>query len=172
MAELFQHTAEGLHLHALRLNQGDPASAEDLVQEVFQAAALAWATLRCLDSDRRRAWLFRVLQNKSIDRWRSSACDAPLADMVVSTAAEDTYHRAIHSILLERCWKLLRSMPTARFRVAYLTWHEDMTTGEIAEHLGIAPTTVRVHRKHARDEIIETIGPDVPFLGCAGEEEE
>ncbi|SER31358.1 RNA polymerase sigma factor [Actinokineospora terrae] len=164
VAELFRYTARDLHRYAFRLNRGDAASAEDQVQDAFQAAALAWPALRPLSAGRRRAWLFAVVRNKSIDTWRKSTGVESLTETGISTAPEDTHYRAVHLILLERCWKLLLTMPTARFRVAYLRWHESMSTREIADHLGIAPSTVRVHIKHARDEIIANIGPDVPFL--------
>jgi len=55
---------------ALRLT-GDATAAEDLVQETYLKALLAFPTLR--DPERTRSWLFRILSRLVTDRHRTSS---------------------------------------------------------------------------------------------------
>jgi RNA polymerase sigma-70 factor (ECF subfamily) len=176
LAELHACAANDLFLFAFStLVQGHGESAYDLVQDVYCAAALGWGSLRLLDRDRQRAWLFRTLKNKAIDRWRESKREhvgPESAPARWSSDRDDTHDKALTLIVLERCWKVLAAMPARQFRVAYLRWHEGWSSAEIAEHLGIACSTVRVHLKNARDELRRAVGPDVTFLSVpeSGEE--
>jgi RNA polymerase sigma-70 factor (ECF subfamily) len=60
---------------ALRLT-GDPAAAEDLVQETYLKALQSFSTLR--DPERVRPWLFQILSRLVIDRHRSAPREVPL----------------------------------------------------------------------------------------------
>ena len=170
VARLYYEVASDLHRYGCRVSQGDTAVADDLVQETFHDAARSWSSLRTVNLDRQRAWLFRVLKNKAVTRWRQSvrpANSAATAVDVVSDVvsdADDTSDKALNSIALNRCWEILKSMPAQRFRCSYLRWHAGWSTSEVAAHLGISQSTVRVHIKNARDELTIAVGPDVVFL--------
>ncbi len=59
--------------HACVRTHGERELAADLVQDTFEAAARAWATLRGHAAGRQRAWLLGTLVNKDINgRGRSS----------------------------------------------------------------------------------------------------
>jgi RNA polymerase sigma-70 factor (ECF subfamily) len=162
---LFTSVAAELSRFAATLVQGDQAGAEDLVQEVFHDAALNWDKLRQCDLGHQRAWLFRALRNKAITRWNTAKrVNIGLDSAGPSSDPDDTHDKALTSIALDRCWKVLKAMPPGRYRVAYLRWHEDWSSAEIAEHLGIVGSTVRGHLKKARDELDRAVGPDVTFL--------
>src|SRR5262245_61756673 len=66
-----------LYWFALRL-AGNPAAAEDLVQETYLKALQAFESLR--DKDRVRPWLFQILSRLAIDRHRVSLREVPLED--------------------------------------------------------------------------------------------
>lgn len=161
VADLFLEVAPDLRRFAVKLTQGDCPAADDLVQEVFHDAALAWSVLHERDSGQRRAWLFTVVRNKAFSRWRADArVEVGLELEPAPSPAEDTWDKAFNAMTLERCWKTLSCMPPTRYRVAYLRWREQWSTAEIATLLEISPSTVRVHLKNARDELVQLLGPD------------
>lgn len=162
---LFIAVAPELFCFARRIVQGDYACAEDLVQEVFHDAALAWEVLGARDVGLQRAWLFKVLKNKATSQWKADVRMIVGVDLddEPCDGRDDTYDKALNSIAVERCWEVVRRMPLARHRVAYLRWHEEWSTREIAQFLKIEQSTVRVHLKNARDELMTAVGSDVFF---------
>jgi RNA polymerase sigma-70 factor (ECF subfamily) len=165
IADLYCQTAADLHRFACRASQGDAVAADDLVQETFHDAASTWRSLRTLTLDRQRAWLFRVLKNKAITRWRRSGRTLDIATVEgLVTDTHDTHNKVLNAIALNQCWEVLSAMSPRQFECAYLRWHEEWLTSEIATHLGISQSTVRVHLKNARDELTKSVGPEVVFL--------
>lgn len=163
---LFVDASSALVSYACALPGIGRPAAEDLVQEVFQDAALSWDRLACRDPQGRRRWLFRAVRNKAIDQWRKNGRCEPNSGLVESPfAVEDTAHRVLCAAALERCWSIIKEMPPMRQTVAFLRWNEDWSAAEIAEWLGIAQATVRGHLKEARDELITQVGGQVPFIG-------
>lgn len=69
-AELIGQSLDPLYRTAVRLT-GNPADAEDLVQETCVRAYRAWAQLR--EATAGRAWLFQVLRNAWLDQLRKTA---------------------------------------------------------------------------------------------------
>jgi RNA polymerase sigma-70 factor (ECF subfamily) len=173
---LFTKVVHDLHRYAMTLVQGDHAAAEDLVQEAFHDVALAWPTLRDCEHGHQRAWLFTVTRNKAIRRWKAGTRvevgTERLERQGKVTAAEDTWHKTICALTLDECRKVLERMPPTRSRVAYLRWYEQWSTREIADLLGIARSTVRVHLKTARDELAVVLGSDMLLTERATGKEE
>ncbi len=163
VAALFTKVVHDLHRYAMTLVQGDHAAAEDLVQEAFHDVALAWATLRDREPGHQRAWLFTVTRNKAVSRWKAGTRVEVGIERLecqgTGTAPEDTWHKTICALTLEECRKVLERMPPRRYRVAHLCWYEEWSTREVADLLGIAQSTVRVHLKNARDELAAVLGP-------------
>lgn len=82
VAALFRAEAENLFAFAwAALTQGAAETAQDLVQQTFQAAILAWAEVRERSAEGQRRWLYQVLKNKAIDDWRKQRRICP-ADAV------------------------------------------------------------------------------------------
>ncbi|MFI0479706.1 RNA polymerase sigma factor [Actinomadura sp. 9N215] len=175
VAALFRAEAEGLFAFAwAALTQGDDEAARDLVQQTFQAAVLAWAELEVRDAEGQRRWLFRVLKNKAIDEWRKQrrvcSVDEVEADDLIDHGTLDVGRQVLCAAALQECWNVIAKMPPDRARVAHLRWGEDWSTGEIAERLGIAASTVRGHIMKARSELLLRVGPQVPFIDDPGEQ--
>jgi RNA polymerase sigma-70 factor, ECF subfamily len=142
--------------------------AEDLVQVTFYSALMNWERGLCsLDQESLRRWLYRVLHRRAIDEWRTYGARHMPSDRmeVLPNPCQDTYLSAVWSIVLEHCWERIARMPEARQRVAFLRWRMDWTPAEIADWLGISPSTVRVHLMEARDALTEDIGPEFPLDG-------
>lgn len=137
--------------------------AQDLVHEVFKDAALQWKSICERDRCAQRAWLYRVLKNKIFDLWRHSDRSLAHLDESDSIARLDTSLTAISNLLLENCWRVIEAMPSARRRVAILRWQGDWSIAEIAEHLDIKESTVRVQVMRAQKAIKEELGSEIVF---------
>jgi RNA polymerase sigma-70 factor, ECF subfamily len=171
VAQLYVDESAAVFRYALYLTHGDQEEAENLVQETFQEAARKWAKLRMLSREAQRAWLFTVVKNKAIDRWRVARRHHLVSDVPEHGSAPSAEQVALSRLALDRCWEVISKMSPMQQRVAYLFWHEGWTTREIAEELGITPDTVRVHRKNARDELADAIGDEVVLFEEADDED-
>lgn len=166
VATLFRAEAPGLFRYARTLPNVSPSDADDLVQETFRAAAMAWEQQLCaLDQESRRRWLYRVLRNKAIDQWRTYGSRWSSSEQVdrATGPPHETDRNALSSIALQRCWDMIRMMPESRQRIAFLKWGEDWSSAEIAKLVGISQSTVRAHLKLARDELTVAIGSQISF---------
>jgi RNA polymerase sigma-70 factor (ECF subfamily) len=154
---------DGMVKFADRLLGSDRHMAHDLVQETFKAAALQWGTLRTHSERIQRAWLYRVLKNKVFDQWGTARRYVERVSDQETVTDLDTPRTAISNLLLQKCWKVIDSMPRAQRRVALLKWQGEWSNREIAAHLDIAPSTVRVHLRNARNTLVAELGDEVVF---------
>ena len=170
---LVQPHFAALYRAALRFTR-PRSDAEDLVQEVFLAAAINWDTVNGLGDENRRRWLFGVLLHKAVDRWRTeqrTLLDPLILDreLTSQTIDGDPATLALSSICVEQIWKEMKIMPPAQYRVAYLSWACDWTTRKISDALGITESTVRVHRHNAvkalHSLVVSPIHDDVDEAG-------
>ncbi|WP_433463898.1 RNA polymerase sigma factor [Spirillospora sp. CA-128828] len=167
MSDLFRAEASDLFAFACaRLTQGNRTEAEDLIQQVFEAAARHWeSTLEGRTPEGRRRWLYRVLKYKCIDTWRKERRIIPIEDCPDDEAAPgDLGEGVLCAAALQQCWQVIAKMPADRARVAFLCWGESWSSEEVAAWLGITQSTVRGHLKKARDELVVRVGPSVPFI--------
>jgi RNA polymerase sigma-70 factor (ECF subfamily) len=145
---------------AFRLT-GDPAAAEDLVQETYLKALQSFRTLR--DPERVRPWLFQILSRLVIDRHRATAREVPLEDpddldrfsLYDQIVAEDPlpYSDNLHDEFLaqfpdEEVRGALLALPQVYRMPLVLLYGEDLSYRELAEVLGCPVGTVmsRLHR--------------------------
>jgi RNA polymerase sigma-70 factor (ECF subfamily) len=172
LAECFAAHAGSLFGYACVLTRGDRSQAEDVVQASFEAAARGWATVGCLAEGQRLAWLRTTAANIAVSGFRREAAwrdRLPGIEARYRTAEVDLPAQAFTSIVLERCWKIIRDMPDRQHAVAALRWQQGMKPAEIAAVLGMAESTVSVHLIRARRRLVEQLGPDYPFAGDDGE---
>jgi hypothetical protein len=87
------------------------------------------------------------------------------------TAPDETAEQALCAVTLNKCWAVIKQMPVVQHRVAVLCWAASWTPAEIAAHLGITQSTVRVHLMNARKQLLDVVGPDLPFSEGTGEGE-
>jgi RNA polymerase sigma factor (sigma-70 family) len=145
VAQLFVDHAEAVFVSALRAVGGDRREAETFVQEAFQAAAVQWDEIANDDPAAQRAWLRRVAINKAIDRHRVGRRVHLVAEVEIARTEPSAEQIALPRIVKDRCLQVIKEMPPRRRLVAYLRWHEEWDVREIAQYLGIAVSTVRVH---------------------------
>ena len=138
--ELFDVEYAGL-VRLATLITGDAAAAEDAVQEAFARAVARWHRLRSYD--RPGAWVRRVTIRLAVrDRGRrrrelpSELADSPVAD---AAAPDDELIAA------------LRALPANQRAALVLFYFERLPTAEVAEELGVRPSTARslLHRGRA-----------------------
>ncbi len=120
------------------------AEAEDVVQE---ALIVAWRKLPALrDSSKLGPWLARIVYRRAVRRARRERrpkAAKPLPEPCVTpdpAAGIDV-------------WNILRRLAPRQRAVLQLTVVEGMTDAEIGTLLGIAPASVRSHRRRARERV-------------------
>ncbi|MDQ2755840.1 MAG: SigE family RNA polymerase sigma factor [Actinomycetota bacterium] len=127
-------------LHAADLLTGDRHRAQDLVQSAYAKAYLRWARLK---DQQPEAYVRQCMLNEYLDwyrrrRWREApltldaeALAGAIHDEATSVAERDAVLRA------------LRELTPRERSVIVLRYWFDLTELQIADHLGIAPGTVK-----------------------------
>jgi RNA polymerase sigma factor (sigma-70 family) len=152
--------------HACVRTRGDRELAADLVQDTFEAAARAWATLRGYVSGRQRAWLLGTLVNKDISDFRRKEAfrrRQPDIQARYQATAADTAAQALNAIALERAREIIEEMPPRQKKVALMRWQDRMKASEIAAELGVAEGTVHAHLHSARGKLVAGLERYYPF---------
>jgi RNA polymerase sigma-70 factor (ECF subfamily) len=154
------------------LTCGDLALAHDLVQAAFEAAAMTWPTLKGRPDEQQRNWLHRTMTNIAVNGFRREAAfrdRLPRIELLYRKVQVDPLEQAFSSIMLERCWQVIRSLPKRQHAVAMLRWGLDMKQDEIATVLNMAEKTVSVHLSRVRRKLLAQFGADYPFDGGSPE---
>lgn len=148
MRALYDEHGPALWRYAVQLT-GDPARAEDVVQETLLRA---WQHPEVTgDCDRSpRAWLFTVARNMIIDERRSSRFRRERDSLDVAGAPDpavrDQVNAALDRLLMAEALEQLSDEHRAVIRRAYyLGW----TTAQIAADLQIAEGTVKSRLHYA-----------------------
>jgi RNA polymerase sigma-70 factor (ECF subfamily) len=137
---------------------GDRAAAEDLAQEALAAAWHRWAVVG--GYDRPGAWARRVVANRAIDRRRKAGREQRALRRLGGNA-----HPAVVELEPDddRFWAEVRRLPERQAQAVALHYLEDRGVAEIAEILGCAEATVRVHLHRGRLALGRVLGaPDAP----------
>lgn len=136
----------------------DPSEAEDLVQETYVRALRAWSDFT--QGTNVKAWLFRILRNAFITRYRQELRRPPPAqyDTIEQTSEEATNEGAPHAVGQP---EQLRRVVSREIEAALLTLSDDartvilldvegFTETEVALVLGCAVGTVKSRLNRAR----------------------
>ena len=151
----YQRTARGLWAYLARLT-GDRQLAEDLLQETFYRFLRAAATY---DSEtHRRNSLYRIATNLARDvRRRSLArvASIPIGDEIERVASGQDAGRT------ERLTDFTRAMSRLKPReraMLWLAYAEGASHREIADVLGVRPTSLKAMLFRARRKLAELLG--------------
>jgi RNA polymerase sigma-70 factor (ECF subfamily) len=149
VTELFERHHEALWRFALRMT-GDPADAEDLVQETFLRATAWRRRLPPLDRAA-RAWLMQTLVNLRRDRIRRGEVRRRHA-VAASTATigGDAADPESLATIRERLDAALDGLPVRRRAVLVLHELDGLDSDQVAAALGMRAATVRWHLAAAR----------------------
>ncbi len=131
---------------------GSHHAAEDVVQDAFLAAYRRWDSVSRYEYP--EAWLRRVVVNKAHSRLRRSYAEAQAKSRWSAgrtgqvTLAEPT----------TEFWNQVRSLSKRQCQALVLHYLEDCSVAEIAEALGCAEATARVHLHRGRTALATRLG--------------
>jgi RNA polymerase sigma-70 factor (sigma-E family) len=139
---------------------GQPASGEDLTQEVLIRANSRWAQIAGLD--RPDLYIRKMLLNEFLSWRRRSWRLIPAGDAVGQrgSAPDHAADFAEHQAMLAEIAKL----PRRQRAVLVLRYYEDRSDNEIAELLGCTPSTVRAYASRALAALRVELRPEPPEL--------
>lgn len=142
--EVFErtYTAYGPALYRFCLVQmGNPADAEDVLQEVF--CKRLYRAPEFASAEQERRWLFRVAVNQCRDELRRRhRTELPLAEDL--PVPED---------LDLGLWELVAALPEKQRTVIHLRYAEGWTVEEIAGLLGTSVPAVKMRLKRGREAL-------------------
>jgi len=132
---------------------GNPASAEDITQEVFLRL---WLKAAEFDASKARltTWLHRMAHNLAIDQLRKRQREAPLEGVedFESAADEETGDPG-------RVLQALMQLPERQRSALTLTYYQDLSNREVADIMGLGTRAVEsllVRARSALKKILET----------------
>jgi RNA polymerase sigma-70 factor (sigma-E family) len=124
---------------------GDRFLAEDLVQDVLSRTHRHWRRVQTENPD---AYLRAALVRAHLSwRRRRMSTEKVLAEPPEPGAGSVDFTQQLAS--RDELWSMLACLPRAQRAVMVLRFYEDLDDRRIAEVLGCAPVTVRVHASRA-----------------------
>ena len=149
------HREFGAMVHGLLLARVDPATADDLTQDVFLQA---WQRIDRLHETRAwPTWLATIARNRALDHLRAQRRPGTLPPDVPTGAADPATRTEA-----ERLLALICELPDALVEPLILRLVAGLSGPEIAERTGLSPGYVRVnlHRgMKALRQRLEQTGP-------------
>ncbi len=135
---------------------GDPALADDLVQDTFERAL---TRLHLYDARRAlRPWLFRILRNLRISRFRQAARNGPHLELVEGeTPAPSGSGSPDQGLALRDISRALDMLPDEQREVLVLVALEGMKYHQVTEILDIPIGTVMSRLSRARKRLSEIL---------------
>ncbi len=167
VAELFDRYGGVLLALAQRI-LGDPADAEEVVQEAFLQA---WGQAGRYDPSRSSVstWLVLIARSRAIDRLRSRRVAARTVGGSQESAPEPhTSPGAVEDVFMRerrrRLQEELAGLPPEQRQVLDLAFHQGMTQREIAEATRIPLGTVKTRTLLALRKLRKSLGAELEEL--------
>ena len=134
-----------LYNYALRMTN-NVADAEDLVQETYLKAYRFWESYE--QGTNVRAWLFRILKNSYINRYRKDVREPDTVEYVESDASSHEQESPFAVLLDDEITEAIASLPAEFRTVVILCDIEGLTYEEVADFMQSPVGTVRsrLHR--------------------------
>jgi len=127
---------------------GDRTRAEDVAHDAFAVTFERWD-----DLDNPAGWVRRVVVNNARSAWRRRLAERKAIARLESEVRlgndlpDDT----------EEFWGVVRSLPTRQAQAIALFYLEDLPVSEIAEVIGCAESTARVHLMRGRQNLAKAM---------------
>ncbi len=148
--QMFERFRDELVRFAFGMTE-DKASAEDIVQDAFFSAILHETLLASLEEKQVRAWLFRTVKNRFIDRVRKGHRET----------VTDTFPECgvMPAALSEAEWRMLLSaLPEPDGTLLWLHEIEGYTSEQLGLRFSMAPGTVRYRLHQAKQKLKRMLG--------------
>ena len=144
LAEWIDEWQEQLFRYAF-FRLGNRSDAEDVVQEAFLKVASA-----TLKPDNPKAYLFRIVANRSIDILRERSRLTTLEERIAAPSASDDWEAQEEYRRIEQ---LLRRLPEQQSEVIRLHLHGECTFAEIADILETPLATVKSRYRYGIEHL-------------------
>ena len=146
MASLFDRYSKVVYSVALRVLR-DPASAEDVLQEVFMQI---WRNPESFVATRGSlgGWLAVVARNRSIDALRRKRPTEQVDDMALASNY-NLADEAERNSLMERARSIIHMLPSEQRKTLEMAFFDGLTHSEIAEMTGDPLGTVKTRIRSA-----------------------
>lgn len=146
MASLFDRYSKVVYSVALRVLR-DPASAEDVLQEVFMQI---WRNPDSFTAarDSLGGWLSIVSRNRSIDTLRRKRPSTNVDDIPLASSF-NLADEAERNSLMERARGVIHKLPTEQRKTLEMAFFDGLTHSEIAEMTGDPLGTVKTRIRSA-----------------------
>lgn len=143
---------------ALRLT-GEPANAEDLVQDTVLRAFRAWDSFR--QGTNARGWLLTILRNTFINEYRKRRRTPAMVDIDVAEPraivheqpGQDPAGEFFHALVDDRILAAIDALPDEFREVVVLSDMEGFSYAQIAESLQVPVGTVKSRLSRARRQL-------------------
>lgn len=118
----------------IRRRIDDPATAEDILQDVFMRVLSRIDTL--VDADKIKGWLYRIARNAIIDHYRASGKTVPLPEDIAAPEAEasEQARQEIEGCVLP----FILNLPDKYREAVMLSEIDGLTQKQLAERQGIS----------------------------------
>jgi RNA polymerase sigma-70 factor, ECF subfamily len=132
---------------------GDVGVAEEVAQDALHATWQAWGR----DGGIRHpeAWARQVVANRAVDRVRRAGRERRALGLV-GARPDPTVDLPTTD---HEFWDAVRALPERQAQAIALHYLEDRPVAEIAEILGCAPATVKVHLHRGRRALADALTP-------------
>jgi RNA polymerase sigma-70 factor, ECF subfamily len=132
---------------------GSWAAAEELAQDAFVATFRNWERVSRLDKP--EAWVRRVVANAAVSSLRRRGAEARARLRLKAVRPPAQVPRAREH---DEFWAAVRALPKRQAQALALHYLEDRPVAEIADILGCAENTVKVHLHRGRIALAERLG--------------
>ena len=146
MASLFDRYSRVVYSVALRVT-GDPASAEDVLQEIFMQIWRDPSAFMALRGGL-GGWLAVVSRNRSIDLLRKRKPMDTIEDMPLASPY-DLASDAERNILMEKAKVMIDQLPSEQKKMLEMAFFEGWSHSEIAKRTGAPLGTVKTKIRSA-----------------------
>ncbi|KDP95890.1 RNA polymerase sigma factor [Brevundimonas sp. EAKA] len=160
MGQLIEPVIPGLRRYANALVR-DPAEADDLVQDCLERAVTRWGQRRG-DGDT-RSWLYAILHNLAVNRWRSLRRRGVMAAIeTVDPAFLSVAPAQEHGLARADVLRALDQLPDEYRAVILLVTVEGLSYAETARILGVPLGTVMSRLSRGRARLASAMAEDTP----------
>jgi RNA polymerase sigma-70 factor (ECF subfamily) len=140
---------------------GDPADAEELVQETYKRAL---AAKRRAQAEEVRPWMFTIMRNVWLnDRRRISRAQETVLDESSAAALDDTVEQALsRKLLVSEVRAAVDSLPVLWREMVVMRDIEELSYAQIAQVVGCPAGTVMSRLARAREALRQLLTPRLP----------
>ena len=132
---------------------GEPAAADDLLQDVFLKLHRRGSDLR--EKAAPRAWLYQVARNAVVDYWRQRRETTEIPDDLAH--AEVPTEETVQARLALCLRPMIESLPAAYADALRLTELEELSQAEAARQLGLSLTALKSRVRRGRAQLKTTL---------------